>query len=356
VVRAFFVAFWLLIFLLSFAQYVASSLIRGESPNLALTAAWSSGWLLWIVVAPFVMFLARRMPLQRGRLGSRVPIHLAASLLTAVLVIAGEFATIALFDDGFVARNSFVEGARRIALYRFHVYVLVYWAVLGVAHALDSYGRLRERELRSSHLETELVEARLATLRAQLRPHFLFNTLHSVQAMLIGNEPEGAGRMLTRLSDLLRLSLEESGAPLHPLDRELSLTRLYLEIQSVRFSDRIRVEIDVDRSLLGAAVPTLLLQPLVENAVEHALSVEPDASLVGLTVRRSGPDLWFVVEDDGPGLRDGWREGTGLGNTRRRLETQYGRRAELSLSPRDPRGLRVEIRLPYATMEPARDA
>lgn len=354
--RALFVSFWLLIFILSFAQGVASSLTRGESPDLLSITAWSSGWLLWIAVAPFVMVLASRMPLQRGRLGLRVPLHLAASLLTAMLVIAGEFALVAIFDDGFMSRNTLTEGARRVALYRFHVYVLVYWSVVGLAHALDSYGRLRERELRSSHLETELVEARLASLRAQLRPHFLFNTLHSVQAMLISRDAEGAGRMLTRLSDLLRLSLDESGAAVHTLERELSLIRLYLEIQAVRFSDRIRVEIEVERDLFDAEVPTLVLQPLVENAVEHALSADSRAALVGVRAVRDASYLVLTVDDDGPGLTDGWQEGTGLGNTRRRLETQYGGEAAFTLRAREPRGLRVEVRLPFRRMESAGDA
>src|SRR4029077_18183781 len=203
---------------------------------------------------------------------------------------------------------------------------------------------------RTSTLERLLSEARLATLGSQLDPHFLFNTLNSISAY-VESAPRQARLMIEQLGDLLRLSLEHADQQEIPLEHELTFVDRYIQLQLVRFADRLDVDVRVDPEVMTAAVPTFVLQPLVENAIRHGTSKLTAAGAIELRAWRSGDRLHVRVRDNGPGLPRGWKLesniGIGLGNTRARLEQLYGHgEYSLEVAPDDERGTCVDVTFP----------
>jgi LytS/YehU family sensor histidine kinase len=206
----------------------------------------------------------------------------------------------------------------------------------------------REGKVAAARLEASLVEARLSALRGQLQPHFLFNTLNAI-AVLTGEDPARAHRMLLRLGDLLRLSIDDNGRHEVSLSQELATLACYLDIQQVRFEERLRVALEVEESVREAAVPAFLLQPLVENAVRHGVDPNVAGGEITVRARSQGDRLTIEVQDNGRGLRPDAHPapaGVGLGNTRARLAQLYGDRAGLSLEPTPTGGARVTVTIP----------
>jgi two-component system LytT family sensor kinase len=232
----------------------------------------------------------------------------------------------------------------------FHLDLLVYWAIVGVVHAFDSRQRLREREIQASRVEAQLAQAQLANLRLQLQPHFLFNTLHATASLVREGDSHAAVTMIAGLSDLLRYALDNAGRNLVPLSEELDVVQRYLEIQQTRFSDRLKIALSVDDETRDAAVPTLLLQPLVENAIRHGISASAGAGTLAVRTRREGGDLVIEVFNDGQPLSAGWqqREGVGLSSTRNRLRQLYGESARLELENQSPAGVVARVILPFS--------
>jgi len=220
----------------------------------------------------------------------------------------------------------------------------------------DYYGRYRERELEAAELQRELVEARLEALRMQLNPHFLFNTLHAISAMIHEN-PETADRMIARLSELLRLTLDGSKAQEVPLSQELEFLDRYLEIEQARFSDRLKIEKLVQPEVLTALVPYLILQPLVENAIRHGIEPREELGQISIRASHNNGMLQLCVSDNGPGLSENqpaaWREGIGLSNTRSRLRHLHGENGRLELASAPGGGLEARIELPFRTANQA---
>jgi LytS/YehU family sensor histidine kinase len=230
---------------------------------------------------------------------------------------------------------------------RFLDELVIYLAVLAAGFARDYFLRYRAHAAESARLEAQLAEARLAALRMQLNPHFLFNTLHAVSA-LVERDPAGVRRLVARLSALLRHVLDSGARQEVTLAEELAFARDYLDIQRVRFQDRLRVEEEVPEDLLDALVPNLILQPLVENAIVHGVGRHESAGRIRIGARRDAECLELTVEDDGPGLSgDGRGGGVGIGNTRARLAAMYGDEAALELRPAPAGGLVARVRLPY---------
>jgi LytS/YehU family sensor histidine kinase len=227
--------------------------------------------------------------------------------------------------------------------------LMVYAAIVGLSYATTYYHESQARAVKQAQLETRLVEARLRTLQAELQPHFLFNTLHAISS-LVHTNPDGADRMISRLSDLLRLTFDRSGTPRISLQEELEFLQKYLEIEQTRFNDRLSVRFEIDPETLDAEVPRLILQPLVENAIKHGVSPKPGAGLVQISTKRQGDDLWIEVSDNGVGLSAGararLRSGVGLSNTRDRLECLYGAAHRIEFSD-DTRGLAVTLQFPF---------
>ena len=235
---------------------------------------------------------------------------------------------------------------------RIHLQLLIYAAIAGVGQAFTFYSRYRERQVAAARLEAQLAEARLDTLRAQLQPHFLFNSLHSIASLARAGDNAGVVRLISGFSDLLRHLLDTQTTH-HPLREELALVDRYLEIQRVRFGDRLRVTIDATSDAAAARTPLLIVQPLVENALRHGVGPRVEAGRVSVTARRTGDTLVVEVADDGVGLPEGWSlenaSGTGLRNLVSRLEAEFGTGQPLTLEPREGGGTRAIVRLPYVT-------
>jgi signal transduction histidine kinase len=309
-------------------------------------------WIPWIFLTPLLISMVHEWRLDVGwrpRLK-----HAVAGI--AVAFVQTILAT--LFTYGLAqARGTSSEDLARIREtfpVRIMTYSLTaywkYWVVIGVLSALLFRRELREREIEAARLETQLANASLHALRMRLQPHFLFNTLHSV-SMLNLRDVDAANRLLVRLSDLLRATLATAEDAFIPLERELLLVHSYLEIEAIRIGDRLQIVWDVDEGTLTARVPTLVLQPLVENAIRHGPASVSHAGRLLIRTRREEAELVLVVEDDGPGLPHGFDlksdAGVGLGTTSARLESLYGGQYGLELAPPEGGGLRVVVRIPF---------
>jgi sensor histidine kinase YesM len=300
----------------------------------------------WGAAVPVVVALARRFPFDAGSRRASAVAHVAASLGLTLLQIAAAASVLWLvywpMDDKSVG-YAIASGVRL----NFHSSYPTYWVILFAWLSLDYYGKYRDRELRASQLETRLAEAKLEALRLQLNPHFLFNTLNSISSLMY-SDVAAADAMMARLSELLRLSLDAGPSQEVPLRQELELLERYIEIQRIRFEDRLRVTVEVEGGVLDARVPAFSLQPLVENAIRHAIAPRPGGGRLDITARRDDGRLRISLADDGPGLpAEGFREGVGLSNTRARLREIYGSEHSLELAPRGSGGVLVTLSIPY---------
>jgi LytS/YehU family sensor histidine kinase len=227
----------------------------------------------------------------------------------------------------------------------------IYWAILGVGYAFDYRERYHERESVASQLKAQLAQAQLESLKMQLHPHFLFNTLHTIAGLVRSNEPRPAVNMIAGLSDLLRHALESASEQEVPLREELKFIELYLDIQKVRFSDRLKVRLEVAPETLDALVPNLILQPLVENAIRHGISLNDSTGVIVIDTYCDNDMLHIRVCDDGPGLQSGWRmeesEGIGLANTSERLKHLYGAEHRFDLRNGATGGMTAAISIPF---------
>jgi two-component system, LytTR family, sensor kinase len=291
-----------------------------------------SPWLVWIPVTPAIVRWAASPGGLRGR---RIAAHVALAL--AMTLVFGLAAGLTMH----VTRRAWESDSLGDWLWMgvvdwLPLQPLVYAGVLATGIALDAARRRRDAELGRAQLETQLAHAQLAALRAQLQPHFLFNTLNAAVALARAGDTDATARILVLLGELLRQLLRSDAPQEIPLREELALLETYLEIQRVRFGDRLHVGWEIDDDVREALVPQLVLQPLVENALQHGISRRTRAGRLDITAARRGDLLRLTVCDDGPGVADGFSladaEGVGLRNTRERLRRLYGERGELDLA------------------------
>jgi LytS/YehU family sensor histidine kinase len=242
-------------------------------------------------------------------------------------------------------------------LEEFYSDIWMYWPLVAIRALLDAHARERERERQAARLERLMGEMKLSLLRAQIQPHFLFNTLHAIST-LVHTHPESADRMISRLSDLLRITFSRSDAACVSLHEELEFLQKYLEIEQTRFQDRLSVDYQIDPDTLDAEVPRLILQPLVENAIKHGVSLQTGPGVVSIGSRRDNGRLYLTVRDNGIGLTGATRVklhgGVGLSNTRDRLECLYGSDHALNFLESSP-GLTVEMLLPFRRVSSGTD-
>ncbi|HTV24993.1 MAG TPA: histidine kinase, partial [Polyangiaceae bacterium] len=297
----------------------------------------------WALLTPLVVWLNRRFPIDRRRWLAALLVHGVASIVFSVagmgLFLLGEQALQS--DRQLLTRSAFVN----LFVAGLHIDLLIYATLVGVCYAIEHYQRYRERELTAVQLQAALAEAELAALKAQLHPHFLFNTLNTV-AILMQEDPAAARKMLVSLSDLLRMILKKGRAHEVSLREEVQMLESYLEIERTRFHDRLHVSLNVDESALDARVPELVLQPLVENAIKHGVLPRRSGGRVEINVQKQGSELELEVRDDGPGLSaEAATRGTGVGlsNTRVRLAKLYAGRHRFELKNGDAGGLRVLV-------------
>ena len=306
-------------------------------------------WYIWGALSPIIIALDRCLPIARDAILRRGLFHIPLSFLfTSLYIYALEWASklMALPNDFALSLHPLQTAFGG----SFHWYCLVYWLIVGIYAAYDYATVLRERQVRTAELERLLAESRLNTLRSQLHPHFLFNTLNAISAHAEPN-PRIARRMLEHLGDLLRLSLEHAEEQEIPLEQELAFLDLYVALQKVRFEDCLDIKIEVDPATLPCLLPTFLLQPLVENAIKHGIALRGSRGLVRILAWREKGDLWLRVTDDGPGLPEGWslhtHQGVGLANTIERLEQLYGCSGHKFTIHNGTEGVSVTVRLPF---------
>lgn len=306
-------------------------------------------WYIWGMLSLAIFWLARRFPLERGTWWRSLLVHLPA----CVVVAFAQTTLVALASE--VLRRDIpkptISGSVLLLFFAAKVQqnVFVYWVLVAIHQALHYYRKFQERELRASQLEARLAQTRLQVLQMQLHPHFLFNTLNAISA-LIHEDVEVADRMIARLGDLLRATLDNADFQEVPLSQELDFVRPYLEIEQARLGDRLAVRVDVDPATLDALVPNLLLQPLVENAVRHGIAPRPEGGRIEIRARRDGSSLRLEVCDDGLGMgkpAGTCREGVGLTNTRARLRQLYGASQRLELANGPERGFAVRVTVPF---------
>ena len=305
---------------------------------------------VWAALTPLILWLARRFPVERWKWVRSFVIHVGVSLLIGI-------ATRVLHD---LMLFSFLPDSGRgfsISRLLMNVYfmtdygVMIYWLILLISYAFDYQRRYREGEVRTTRLEAQLAQAQLQALKMQLHPHFLFNTLHSISA-LVHKNPIAAERMIARLGDFLRLTLENSGAQEISLQQEIEFLKCYLEIERIRFADRLTVQIDIEPQTLDARLPNLILQPIVENAIRHGIAPRTSPGRIEIEARRLNGTLQVQVTDNGPGLSDSTsgaivKEGVGLANTQARLRQLYGDDQRLDLANAASGGLTVILEIPF---------
>jgi signal transduction histidine kinase len=350
-------ALWTLVAVISGTQSALQRSLQGGSVPLAASIRSAMiTYLPWIPVTLVVVWLAVRFPLTRGRWRPNLWIHVlafpAVTFGANLLVVLGFWVS----SGNFRGWEELVRQAGLWAGLRLHVGALIYVAIAGLTHVVLHYRRSRARELRLARLEGQLARARLQALNAQIRPHFLFNTLHTIGHLWRSGRTDEADALLDRLGALFQRVQSTSTQAEVPLEEELDMVRQYLEIEQARHRDRLTAEIEATPEARRCLVPPLLLQPLVENSIRHGISAASSAGRVEVRARIEGDRLLIDVRDDGPGTSGAngasAGSGTGLRNTRERLEQLYGGGAALTAGSGDEGGFLVEVYLP-AHREPA---
>lgn len=308
-------------------------------------------WYVPALCAPLLFRFSHRFPLDAPGWGRSLAAHAGAAFLFSIVHGAAMLGVRALLWESAGRPPSVPWGpfVQRIYLTNLDWALMTYAAIVGLSYALEYHRQARDRALNAAQLETRLSDARLQTLEAKLHPHFLFNTLHAISS-LMHSRPDAADRMISRLSDLLRLTFDRSGPAQIPLREELEFLRKYLEIEETRFQDRLSVEYRVSPETLDAEVPRLLLQPLVENAITHGIAPRSGPGTVVISATREADSLCLEIQDDGVGPAAGvkvhLRGGVGLSTTRDRLDCLYGAAHQIEFSE-EGRGLTVRIRIPF---------
>ena len=340
------------------AYYYVSTFTEWPASLPFLLALNLGYWYSWACLTPAIVYLARIAPFidrnsWKWALAVHVPGVFVITTLHVMLTVSTQTA-VAWFVGQ--EQRSWTSEAQRMFFNNFDWEMMTYWAIIGLSHALRYHNEAQDRALRASQLETHLVEAQLQSLQRQLQPHFLFNTLNTISA-LMHRDINAADDMIAKLSDLLRIALYNAGGQEVPLKEELDFLSKYLEIEQTRFRDRLTVVFDVQPDTLDALVPNLVLQPLVENSIKHGIGPRPTPGQIEIRTRRLGGMLELEVRDNGVGLSAArltdFNRGIGLGNTRSRLQHLYGSSHRFEFRQPPSGGLAVLIAIPLVEIAEA---
>ena len=310
-------------------------------------------WYLWAFFSLLIHYLGQRFPFERGKIARFFEVHIPACFLVAFVHLA-----LAATSSYYLVSRPAHPERTWMTVYKYHLGILlhwdilIYWGILGLSHGLTFYRRYQARERKAAQLEAKLAQAQLQALKIQLHPHFLFNTLHSISSLL-HKDVDAADKMIARLGDFLRMTLENTGAQEVTLEEELEFLRSYLEIERIRFQDRLTVRYDTDPLTLDAMVPSLIWQPFAENALRYGISPRSDSGYIEIGTKKVDDKLRLWIKDDGPGIpsietyKRTLREGVGIGNTRERLRHLYGNNHWLGICNAPDRGLIVTLEIPF---------
>ena len=309
-------------------------------------------WLPWALATPLVLRLGRQHPLAQWRRVSTWATHLAACASIGLV-----WATWNASLEELLNPWAHVPGPDRFAdlwLQKFEngilTYIVLYATILLVSHTLDSREQLALQQTETARLNEQLSKAQLNALRRQIEPHFLFNTLNAIAGLVRERRNDAAVSMIAGLSDFLRRVLEDSNRHEVPLEEELDFALKYLDIQKVRFGERLQVSVSVPAELLPAPVPSLILQPMVENAIQHGIAKRVQGGAIHISALRSNGRLTLNVYNDGPKLPEAWEEncsGIGISNVQTRLQGLYGQAFELTMRNQEPGGVEVSLSVPF---------
>ncbi len=337
---------WLAVSLITATQVVVGMAAVGRRHNwIALFFTTVAAWLIFSFATPLILALTRRFPLAKTEDWTNVPVHLAGALAIGIAHVAWSAVLEWMINPlGNVPAPSF-RSVFFVTLYmQFHTGVIIYAAIVAIGSTVDSMGR-------AARLAGELSKAQLDALRRQLEPHFLFNTLNGISGLVREKRNDAAVEMIAGLSHLLRRVLEDSGRQLVPLADEVFFLESYLELQAMRFGERLKVTLDIPLELYDALVPQLVLQPLVENAIVHGIGKLVEGGEIRVQARRSEGVLAISLYNDGPALSvaSSERTGVGLANTRGRLVTLYGAGSSVELRNGGGAGVETILKVPYRT-------
>jgi two-component system, LytTR family, sensor kinase len=312
-----------------------------------------ASWLPWVLATPFIIGLARRYPVFPRPTSSAVISHFSAFTVVGLIAEAWFAGLQVIFNPWESSQAAtFADAWRSSLLFQFLTYLIVYTLILGFTFWMDARERKARETMDTARLSAELSKSQLVALRQQIEPHFMFNTLHSITGLVRDRENEAAVNMIVGLSEFLRRGLEDSHRSEVSLGEEIEYLQRYLELQKLRFGERLQVSIDVAPELSAARVPSLLLQPLVENAIKHGIAKRAAGGTVRVSGVRTNGTLCLCIYNDAPDSFIDWgapRTGVGLSNLRARLKILHGDAAQLELKPTDTRGVEVTLRLPFET-------
>ena len=340
-----FLAWTLIVLTFSVQAYVfAVSRNRPDSFRHEFLVA-STEWYVWAALTPLVLFLCRRFRITSQSWIGPVTVHVIAGLLVSLVQLSVQVRLNYIVNPGYTL--GYWKVLYFFATYKLHMNLLTYWVIVALNHGIFYFEQSRSRELAWARMETDLANAQLQALNMQLHPHFLFNTLHSIST-LISEEPAAAQEMVLKLSDLLRATLSKIETPEVPLRQELELLDCYLSIEQTRFKDRLQITRQIDPAALPCAVPTMILQPLVENAVRHGIGKHMQADEISIVGRRENGRLLLEVINHVGRMENGLEapRGIGLSNTRARLEQLYSDAYSFAIVNREGGGVAVRLSFP----------
>jgi two-component system, LytTR family, sensor kinase len=343
---------WTFIGLVFTAQFYFAS-YRSERPMPFADAVYMQMiWAyLFALATPLVLWMVGRIPMEREN-WRKALLHIPISIVLGVLLTALGRVLIWLRWGWPYAKPLTFESVVRFVIANFTEAIGIYMLIALTGYAFSYYRRFREGQVKTLQLEAQLSQAQLHALKMQLHPHFLFNTLHSISALL-NKDADAARKMITRLGDFLRLTLENSGSQEVTLRQEMEFLSCYLEIERIRFQDRLVTNVDVAQQTLDAKVPNLILQPIVENAIRHGIAPRSTRGLIEIEAKQRNGRLRIQVRDNGPGLsahrtsENVFKKGLGLANTETRLEQLYGSAQSFKLSNNPEGGLVVTLEIPF---------
>jgi two-component system LytT family sensor kinase len=339
-------AAWTLIVVTFSVQAYVFAVARGRADSFwheFLVA--STDWYVWAALTPLVLFFCRRFRITSNNWLSAVPVHLAVGVLISFLQLAIQVRLNYIVNPGY--KMTYWRVLYFFATFKGHINLLTYWVIVALNHGFYYYEQSRVRELAWSRMEADLANAQLQVLNMQLHPHFLFNTLNSIST-LISEDPHAARQMVLKLSDLLRASLNKIDQPAVPLQQELELLDCYISIEQTRFKDRLTIEKEIDSAALACEVPTMILQPLVENAVRHGIAKHRQADRISIVAQRVNGRLLLEVRNCIGSVENGGPQPArriGLANTRARLEQLY-KQYSFEIANRQGGGVAVKLSVP----------